>query len=62
LDGRVQNYAADGLTSGYLNDIKNLASNPIPTITISCGDSFLTKSKVDEHGAQLPDGEYQLVG
>jgi hypothetical protein len=62
FDGRVWNYATDELTSGYLNDIKNLASNSMRTITISCGDSYLMKSKVDKDGNQLPDGKYQLVG
>ena len=61
FDGRVWNYATDELTSGYLNDIKNLASNPIPTVTISCTDSYLTVSTEDEFGNELPDGDYMLV-
>ena len=61
MEGCVRYYVADESTSGYLNDIKNLASNPIPTVTIVCSDSYLTKSTVDEFGNPLPDGKYEEV-
>lgn len=54
-------YATDKFTSGYINDIKNLASNPRPTVIIACDDSYLTRSSVDVNGDELPDGVYQLV-
>jgi hypothetical protein len=62
MDGRVRHYAADELNSGYLNAIKNLASNPMPTVTIFCDDTWLTKSTIDMNGNQLPPGQYQPVG
>jgi len=55
-------YVANELTSAAIQEIMEIPSNPIPTITIACSDSYLVKSNVDQHGTRLPPGVYQFVG